>query len=114
MTNVSVSNALRTTRYALTDPNLAPQHHPTDTDSPIEPFTLAGARKTRAADGHPCSTRRSTSSATPPERCFNKLKQHRAVATRYDKRDYVDNGTIEVASTRIWLRDLTKDLRDTT
>lgn len=47
------------------------------------------------------------------ERCFNKLKQHRAVATRYDKRDYVYNGTIEVASIRIWLRDLTKDLRDT-
>lgn len=48
------------------------------------------------------------------ERCFNKLKQHRAVATRYDKRDYVYNGTIEVASIRIWLRDLTKDLPDTT
>jgi transposase len=48
------------------------------------------------------------------ERCFNKLKQHRAVATRYDKRDYIYNGTIEVASIRIWLRDLTKDLQDTT
>lgn len=41
------------------------------------------------------------------ERCFNKLKQHRAVATRYDKRDYVYQGTITVASIRIWLRDLT-------
>jgi transposase len=48
------------------------------------------------------------------ERCFNKLKQHRAVATRYDKRDYVYNGTVEIASIRIWLRDRTKDLRDTT
>lgn len=48
------------------------------------------------------------------ERCFNKLKQHRAIATRYDKRDYIYNGTIEVASIRIWLRDLTKDLPDTT
>jgi hypothetical protein len=30
---------------------------------------------------------------------------HRAVATRYDKRDYVFRGTVDVASIRIWLRD---------
>jgi transposase len=39
------------------------------------------------------------------ERCLNKLKQFRAVATRYDKREYVYRGTIDVASIRIWLRD---------
>lgn len=39
------------------------------------------------------------------ERCFNKLRQHRAVATRYDKRDRIYQGTIDVASIRIWLRD---------
>jgi transposase len=39
------------------------------------------------------------------ERCVNKLKQFRAMATRYDKRDYVYQGTIDVASIRIWLRD---------
>jgi hypothetical protein len=27
------------------------------------------------------------------------------VATRYDKRDYLYRGTIDVASIRIWLRD---------
>ena len=39
------------------------------------------------------------------ERCFGKLKQLRAVATRYDKRDYMYRATIDVASIRIWLRD---------
>jgi transposase len=39
------------------------------------------------------------------ERAVNKLKGHRAVATRYDKRDFMFRGTIDVASIRIWLRD---------
>jgi transposase len=39
------------------------------------------------------------------ERAFCRLRQHRAVATRYDKRDYIWRGTIDVASIRIWLRD---------
>jgi transposase len=48
------------------------------------------------------------------ERAFCRLRQHRAVATRYDKRDFVYRGTIDVAAIRIWLRDLTReDLRDT-
>jgi transposase len=47
------------------------------------------------------------------ERAFSKLRQHRAVATRYDKRDFVYRGTVDVAAIRIWLRDLTQqDLRD--
>ena len=48
------------------------------------------------------------------ERAFSRLRQHRAVATRYDKRDFVYRGTVDVAAIRIWLRDLTQqDLRDT-
>jgi transposase len=39
------------------------------------------------------------------ERAINKLRGHRAVATRYDKRDFVFRGTIDVASIRIWLRE---------
>jgi transposase len=39
------------------------------------------------------------------ERCINKHKQSRAVATRYDKREYIFAGTVDVASIRIWLRD---------
>ena len=39
------------------------------------------------------------------ERCFHKLKGFRAVATRYDKRERIYQGTVDVASIRIWLRD---------
>lgn len=39
------------------------------------------------------------------ERCFSKLKQFRAVATRYDKRERIYQGTVDVASIMIWLRD---------
>ena len=46
------------------------------------------------------------------ERAFCQLRQHRAVATRYDKRDFVWRGTIDVASIRIWLRHPSQDLRD--
>lgn len=38
------------------------------------------------------------------ERAINKLKQARAVATRYDKRGYVFLGTVTAAATIIWLR----------
>lgn len=48
------------------------------------------------------------------ERTINKLRVTRAVATRYDKREYVYLGTIDVASIRIWLRDPpSQQLRDT-
>src|SRR3954454_19417374 len=42
------------------------------------------------------------------ERTVNKLRGTRAVATRYDKRDFVYRGTIDVAAIRIWLRDPTQ------
>jgi transposase len=38
------------------------------------------------------------------ERRASKLRQHRAVATRYDKRERIYQGSIDVASIRIWLR----------
>jgi transposase len=39
------------------------------------------------------------------ERAINKLRGYRAVATRFDKRDYLYRGTLDVASIGIWLRD---------
>ena len=48
------------------------------------------------------------------ERAINKLRATRAVATRYDKREYIYQGTIDVASIRIWLRNpVQTDPRDT-
>ncbi|MFI9042130.1 IS5 family transposase [Streptomyces sp. NPDC053726] len=38
------------------------------------------------------------------ERAINRLKQFRAVATRFDKRGYVFLGTASAASVAIWLR----------
>ncbi|WP_398854109.1 IS5 family transposase [Streptomyces lateritius] len=38
------------------------------------------------------------------ERAINKLKNYRAVSTRYDKRAYVYLGTVTVAATVIWFR----------
>ncbi|MFJ2170586.1 transposase [Streptomyces griseofuscus] len=46
------------------------------------------------------------------ERCIGKLNQHRAVATRYDKREYIFNGTLATAAIVIWLRDLIKEPSD--
>jgi transposase len=39
------------------------------------------------------------------ERAINKLKQYRAVASRYDKRRVIYQGTVQLAAIRIWLRD---------
>ncbi|MEU5698528.1 IS5 family transposase [Streptomyces aurantiacus] len=47
------------------------------------------------------------------ERCVNKWKQFRAVATRYDKRDYIFNGTLTVTAITIWLRDTVQEPSET-
>ena len=48
------------------------------------------------------------------ERAINRLRGYRAVATRYDKREFVYKGTIDVACIGIWLRNPTsQDSQDT-
>ena len=42
------------------------------------------------------------------ERAINRLKDHRAVAMRTDKRGYIFTGTVAVAAIRIWLCDLSR------
>jgi transposase len=42
------------------------------------------------------------------ERAINKLKQFRAIATRYDKRGYVFLGTVTATSIKIWLRSMSR------
>ena len=71
------------------------------------------SRRTRGQPPRPLALRRAAARLRPPhdqerdtvERCFAKLKQFRAVATRYDKRDFMYQATVDVASIRIWLRD---------
>ncbi|GGS09773.1 hypothetical protein GCM10010236_75280 [Streptomyces eurythermus] len=43
------------------------------------------------------------------ERCVSKWKQYWAVARRYDRRDYVFNGTLAVTAIIIWLRDTVQE-----
>jgi len=65
------------------------------------------ARKGSAGGRPPAFDAESYKDRNTAERCINKLKQHRAVATRYDKRDYIYQGSLTVASIRTWLHDLT-------
>ncbi len=72
-----------------------------------EPADQARNRRRRGRRGGrpPAFDKEAYKQRNTVERAFCKLRQHRAVATRYDKRDFVWRGTIDVASIRIWLRD---------
>ncbi len=72
------------------------------------------ARKGSRGGRPPAFDREAYRDRNTAERCFNKLKQYRAVTTRYDKRDYPHHGTLTVASIRTWLHDLTTRSPDTT
>jgi transposase len=72
-----------------------------------EPADQAANRRRRGSNGGrpPAFDPAAYKQRNTVERAIGKLRQHRAVATRFDKRDYVWRGTIDVASIRIWLRD---------
>jgi transposase len=78
-----------------------------------------GIRRTipEKADSQAARLRKSSRGGRPPgfdeerykkrntvERAINRLKQHRAIDTRYDKRSYVYLGTATAAALTIWLR----------
>ena len=71
-----------------------------------EPTDQVGHRAARKSAGGrpPAFDGESYKQRNVVERAINKLRVTRAVATRYDKREYIYQGTIDVASIRIWLR----------
>src|SRR4051794_9503776 len=82
---------------------------------PSKANELAGRRRRgRKAGRPPAFDEQAYKVRNVVERTINKLRQTRADATRYDKREFIYLGTIDVASIRIWLRDPPKtDSRDT-
>ncbi len=72
---------------------------------PLKSDQQAGRRGRGARGRLPGFNANSYKQRNVVERAVNKLRLTRAVATRYDKRDFVYRGTIDVAAIRIWLRD---------
>jgi transposase len=77
---------------------------------PLARVTSAGQARNRLRRGRkggrpPAFSPEAYKQRNTVERAFSKLRQHRAVATRYDKRDFVYRGTVDVAAIRVWLRD---------
>ncbi len=81
-----------------------------------EPANQVQGRAARGSAGGrpPAFDRQKYKDRNTVERAFNRLRGYRAVATRYDKREFVFRGTIDVASIGIWLRvPTTQHPRDT-
>jgi transposase len=73
---------------------------------PVKKDQQANRRKLGSKGGRPPAFDRDRyKERNTVERCVGKLRQYRAVATRFDKRERVYQGTLDVASIRIWLRD---------
>jgi transposase len=71
---------------------------------PVKDDQAAARRKTGSHGGRPPSFDRERYRVrNTVERAINKLRNHRATATRYEKRDFIYRGTIAVTSIWIWL-----------
>ena len=66
----------------------------------------ANRRKRGSAGGRPPAFDKQRNTV---ERAINKLKQFRAVATRFDKRQFMYYATVDIATIKIWLRDLARE-----
>lgn len=80
-----------------------------------EPADQRASRKRRGRAGGrpPAFDKAQYRCRSAAERCVNKWKQYRAIATRYDKRDYIFNGTLTIAAIMIWLRDTVQEPSET-
>ena len=67
--------------------------------APVKKKTRRGSRGGRPPAFDPLIYRR----RNVVERCFNRLKQYRAIATRYDKTALSYQGMIDLATLLIWL-----------
>ena len=94
---------IRRTQHAVIGVTCADARSNTRSPSRETSGPTAGAAAAKEA-GPQASTRRSTGRRNEVERTINRLKNFRAVATRFDKRAYVFHGTVTVAAIRLGLR----------
>ncbi len=116
-------DAIRVPRIGPGRPRTHPEHLAAD-KAYSHPSTRRALRRRRIAHSIPERSdqqahrlRRGSAGGRPPafdrdryagrnvvERCFNRLKQFRALATRYAKRAAYYRGTLLLAATVLWLR----------
>lgn len=93
-------------------------HHP-PLQQPLPPATAArqprpGACRPPLRPGHPPPRSRiCTNYGLLRERCFNRLKQWRGIATRHDKTAQSLEAAVALASHLMWARNLTTEPRGT-